>query len=186
MRHRAEQAAQGAAVGIDAAGVLPDGDEDVLGDVLGDLLVADDPQGEAVDEAGELVVELFEGGLVAAAESLDERPLGPGASVVAPSGWSSPQLLFAAGGAAGSEAGVSLAIPLVGARGSWCPGAQGSSTRTASTSVSSALAPDRRSLSRVRRVDTTFGTGRSPREATRPHSSSSFMGASAWSVKPSV
>ena len=46
----AEPGANRSTVGIERLGLLPEGDEHVLGDVLGGAGVADDPQREPVDE----------------------------------------------------------------------------------------------------------------------------------------
>ncbi len=77
MGERPEEAAQGPAPRIDALRVLPQGHEHLLGDVLGGLPVDERPHGEPVDEAGVAVVQVDEGRLVAAGQTLDQDPLRP-------------------------------------------------------------------------------------------------------------
>ena len=74
---RPEEAAQGAAPRIDALRMLPQGHEHLLRDVLGGLRVDERPHGEPVDEAGVAVVEVDEGRLVTAGQTLDQNPLRP-------------------------------------------------------------------------------------------------------------
>jgi hypothetical protein len=61
--------------GVEGGGTLPHVYEDVLGDVLGGRPVAGDPHRQPVDQRRELVVQLFERGLVAVDEPLAQRLL---------------------------------------------------------------------------------------------------------------
>ena len=65
-----------AALGQEARRAAPDGEERLLHRVLGERLVAQDPQREAVGGAAVAVVELGERGLVGAGERAHERLVG--------------------------------------------------------------------------------------------------------------
>ncbi|CAM5479918.1 hypothetical protein SGLAM104S_07735 [Streptomyces glaucescens] len=71
--------AQGSLFRVVGAGAFPDVGEDLAGDPVGRASVAEDAVGEAVDEGGETVVQLAEGGRLASDEPLLHRAV--------PAGW---------------------------------------------------------------------------------------------------
>jgi hypothetical protein len=73
--HRVEPRPDGSLRGVEARRVLPDRDEDLLDDVLGEPVAAGDLHGERIERAAVAAMELLDGALVAGDDSPEEDRL---------------------------------------------------------------------------------------------------------------